>query len=356
MAVHKELSLARFTPINKPILNYVFVCLIATFLGALRGFVNLNISVFYLIKYFEYFLLFFMVTNIVRTDEQVKIFVFSILCVAFLISLYACFQHFRGVERVTAPFEGKAGEANTLAGYLILIISFTLGLLMNLRERRLKVLLFISLMVSVPAFLFTLSRSGWIAFVPAFITIIILSRRGRPALIIAAILVGLAAQQILPKFFYKRIDETFQTGKSYELMGKRVKLEDSAGARIVVFNIAVDKLKKEPVFGYGVGSSLRVLDNQYARILIEVGLLGLILFIWLMRSIFINALRNLNKLREDNFSRGLIVGFIAGLVGLLVHSVGAESFIIIRIMEPFWFMAAIVMRLPEIYGQEAVQV
>jgi len=46
--------------------------------------------------------------------------------------------------------------------------------------------------------------------------------------------------------------------------------------------------------------------------------------------------------------KGLAGGFLAGFVGLLFHAIGANTFIIVRIMEPFWFTAAMVIMLPEI--------
>ena len=48
----------------------------------------------------------------------------------------------------------------------------------------------------------------------------------------------------------------------------------------------------------------------------------------------------------DRDDRGLTVGFVAGMVGLLVHAIGSNTFIIVRIMEPFWLFAGIVMMLP----------
>jgi len=45
------------------------------------------------------------------------------------------------------------------------------------------------------------------------------------------------------------------------------------------------------------------------------------------------------------------MGFLAGFIGLLVHAVGANTFIIVRIMEPFWFILAIVIMLPELEGE-----
>jgi hypothetical protein len=39
-----------------------------------------------------------------------------------------------------------------------------------------------------------------------------------------------------------------------------------------------------------------------------------------------------------------------GHIGILTHAIGANSFIIVRIMEPYWFLAAIAMMVPKIEG------
>jgi hypothetical protein len=45
------------------------------------------------------------------------------------------------------------------------------------------------------------------------------------------------------------------------------------------------------------------------------------------------------------------MGFMAGFIGLLVHAVGANTFIIVRIMEPFWFVLAMVVMIPELESE-----
>ncbi|MBW2168261.1 MAG: hypothetical protein JRG69_03200 [Deltaproteobacteria bacterium] len=45
------------------------------------------------------------------------------------------------------------------------------------------------------------------------------------------------------------------------------------------------------------------------------------------------------------------MGFLAGFIGLLVHSIGANTFIIVRIMEPFWFVLAMVIMIPSLKGE-----
>jgi hypothetical protein len=42
------------------------------------------------------------------------------------------------------------------------------------------------------------------------------------------------------------------------------------------------------------------------------------------------------------------VGYLAGFAGLFFHAIGSNTFIIIRIAEPFWFFTAIVVKLVDI--------
>ena len=50
--------------------------------------------------------------------------------------------------------------------------------------------------------------------------------------------------------------------------------------------------------------------------------------------------------QTDPFAKGLAHGFLLALVAMLAHGIGANTFIIIRIMEPFWLCAGLVMLLP----------
>ena len=107
---------------------------------------------------------------------------------------------------------------------------------------------------------------------------------------------------------------------------------------------------KQPVLGYGI-TGYSFIDAQYPRILIETGILGLIAFLALIFSIYKHALSTYRN-TSDPFFSGVSLGYLAGFVAMLVHSIGTNIFVIVRIMEPFWFLTAIIIMIPTIEAGE----
>jgi len=88
--------------------------------------------------------------------------------------------------------------------------------------------------------------------------------------------------------------------------------------------------------------------------MIETGLLGLATFVWMIWMLYTSG-RDLLRIATDRFDRVVGIGFLAALAGMLVHGIGANTFIIVRIMEPFWLLAGLTMVLLRINEQEAAQ-
>jgi len=150
---------------------------------------------------------------------------------------------------------------------------------------------------------------------------------------------------VAPSSVTKRVLYTFEPehGQPTVRVG-RVGLDPSTSARLFSFSQAIEGWRNRPLFGYGV-TGFGFMDAQYARTLVESGVVGLAAFLWLLWSILRNSTARLGQL-DDPDDRGLTVGFVAGMVGLLVHAIGSNTFIIVRIMEPFWLFAGIIMMLP----------
>lgn len=346
VAVFKEISFLKKTPLNFPILVYVFVSVAATALALVFGKGTFARSLFYLLKYFEYFILYFLVVNNINTRQQIEIFIGLMLLTCLVVSCYALFSYFQTGVRATAPFEGAGGEANTLAGYLVLMIALLAGILLYAESPRLKMGLLAPLIMALLALVFTLSRSGWLSFIFMYVALVFVSKKHKPLLTFGFILMAALAPLLAPKAVQERVAETFQRGgRTYQVGSRSIVIDESGAARIDAWKDAFLKISRNPILGQGIPAT-SVIDNQYTRVLAETGLVGFWAFGFLLLRIYRAIREALDFSSEDNFVQGIAVGMMAGFFGLLLHCLSAASFIIIRIMEPFWFLMAIVVLLP----------
>ena len=341
-AVDKTTGLFRKTPLNQPIIAYILVCFLATLWGKFTGHVQGKAGFFFVLKYFEYMIVFFMVVNYVNTPEQAKRLLFCLFLTCFIVSIYGLIQIPSGI-RVSAPFEGESGEPNTFGGYLVFMGAVAVALINHLKDLRVRVGLVLLLVALILSLLYTQSRASYIAVIPVYLTLSILSHRR--FYLLSALIVSLALSPvILPRIAKERFTQTFTQEKAPgQIEIGRLRLDTSASARIVSYKDALSGWRKQPILGYGI-TGYRFMDAQYPRILVETGIIGMLAFLWLMHSLFrvgINTWRE----AQDDLLVGLSVGLIAGLVGLLVHAIAANTFIIVRIMEPFWFLTGIVVAL-----------
>jgi O-antigen ligase len=351
-AVKKELGLFLKTPLNKAILFYALACILATGFGVMAGRVNPKTGFFFVLKYIEYFIVFFMIVNHVRNTEQVRRFVFCLLLTCFITSIIGILQ-IPGGERVSAPFEGESGEPNTFGGYLLFMGAIAAGMLSQAENTQTKQILILLLAVIIPPFLFTLSRSSYLAFVPTLLLFGYLMEK--KVIVVGLMLIALALSPLfLPLEVKERILFTFtQQEHRTQIKVGNVRLDTSTSARVTSWKEAIADWTKHPVLGYGV-TGYHFVDAQFPRILVETGILGLMAFIYLLYSIGKLALDHLKKMKTPYF-KGIIIGFLAGYAGLLFHSIGANTFIIVRIMEPFWFFTGIIAVIPMLENEMEFQ-
>ena len=345
-AVRKELGLFTKTSLNGPIAYYFFVCLISTLFGYMMGTVKGITGFFFVLKYFEYFIIYFIAVNHLKEKKQIERFLFTILTVCFIVCIIAIYQIPAG-GRVSAPFEGDVGEPNTFGGYLVLMLSIVLGLLLTYGSKKQKFFLgTLSFLIAI-SLAATLSRASWVSLIPMVMTLLYFSKRKWP-IILTLIIIVFISPFILPNSVKERVSFTFtQPKEKGQVTIGRTTLDTSTSARFQSWKDALEKdFYKQPILGYGI-TGYRFLDAQYPRVLAETGLLGLITFFILLFSIYMNALHTYRGTADPLFS-GLSLGYLAGFVAMLTHGIGANSFIIVRIMEPFWFLTAMIIMIPTI--------
>ena len=351
-AIFKELGLIRKTPLNLAIFAYIISLIIATLLGIFLGNVRPVRGFFYTLKYTEYFVVYFIAVNYIHEESQLR----RLLATAFAtcaISVVIGIMQIPSGERVAAPFEGSYGEPNTFGGYLLFMLALILGQALSARTVAAGMGWWMFAGVAVLPLLYTLSRTSWLAAIPMLLTLTLLSPRR------LMLMVGLATLMILgplafPKAVLDRYDYTFRAKVDrgeYSIGGAR--LDTSTSARLDSWKRGLQGWQERPLLGFGV-TGFAFMDAQFVRVLVETGLIGLTAFLWLLWRV-LRAARDVHRNVAGTKFEGLSMGYIAGLAAIVTHSIGANTFIIVRIMEPFWFMTGIITLLPTLVAKQEAQ-
>lgn len=346
----------RTCPINAGIVAYYTICIISTLL-ALRA--NLpawdkKTAFFVMMKMMEFYMVFFLIGTAMRDLRDVRRQLTLFFIVVMAVCAY-CTLSIGTVDRIGTPFEAQGAEPNTLGGYLMLSMCISVGLFTQARTQKHRMMFALLTIGAFIPFLFTLSRASYLALMVAVLAIGIIGRR--VYVVAAVILILLLSPVLMPKDVIDRVNYTFQRGSGEQIVvaGKDtgIQVDKSTYERVYVWRKVRFLLQVAPWFGGGVAWET-VLDSQYARVIMETGLFGLAAFLFMQWRIF-RTTREAFRWSRDWLGRGLALGVTAATVGLFVHSFGTISFLIGRIMEPFWFLVALTVVTRAVAIQEYAQ-
>src|SRR5919108_853584 len=210
-AVNKELNLIARTPLNWAILSYVAANLVATMLGSMTGTIGSWSGYFYVLKYVEYFVIYYMAVNNLRDREHAWRLVGAAFITAAIVSVIGLAQVPSG-ERVSAPFEGEIGEPNTFGGYLLFMMAIAAGVALETPRFRLRAVCVGLIGLMALPFAFTLSRASYLGVVPAFLVLAWRSRRRKlmVGLVLLLVVCSPLLVAVLPTPVAQRIMYTFE--------------------------------------------------------------------------------------------------------------------------------------------------
>lgn len=316
------------TSLKAPILAFLGAGIVASLAGLALYDLPLLRGVFYLGKTFEYFLIFLLLINVVKTIEEANAYVMLILLTGLVVSI----EGILGPKQELTGFadrriHGPAGETgNIMGGYLMQIIALSLGLLLNTTSGLKRLFSLACLGLGFTAFMMTLSRTSYVALAVGLIAYGILKRR----VVLVGVLVSFVAlSTVAPESVLGR----WGTLSSMFLEGQP---PPSWQARVLSWQDLSNAALTSPLFGRGVGYyDLGYSDNEYMRVLSEEGILGLAAFLWLLIAIGRLAIPTADRYARDPELTGYAHGFLIVYIGMLVHSMGATSFTTIRTMEGF---------------------
>ncbi|MCZ6602682.1 MAG: hypothetical protein O6952_06735 [Planctomycetota bacterium] len=316
------------TDLKVPILCLIGLSAISTLLNVAWWDLPLLKSILFFGKTVEYYLIFLVVMNVVKTREQVVAYAVLLIAVSLAGGLFGLHQYLtEGLGIAGAKVTGPVGEtANIFGGYLAFHMLLAAGMAISIPGIWARIILGAYLFVNMFPLLYTFSRTTFASFVGGLLALGML-RRGRALFGVVLFLV------LLPFLFPEQVSQRFGTILSIFSDNP----PPSWSARLGAWQKFGGAVRESPLIGRGVASiPAGFIDNEYIKQAHELGLAGLIVLFWLLFRIFRTALYTIDRV-DDRRLLGFCTGFAAGFAAILIHNLGATSLTSIRIAEPFFF-------------------
>ena len=340
------------TKISAIILFFAFIYSISTFLF-LSPF-RWKAQLLFLAKFIQYWLYFIMSYSLLKSEKEIK----NVIIAYFLGVSIALIYWLNGIilegkigNAVRFPFHKKFGGRENVGIFALGIM--TIAFPFMLKSKGIKKLLFPIVFASATLVYFrTLSRASYLAGVAWLIFQIFFMRR-KDVFIISLILAA-AFPFIVPDYVIERMKYTFQGSGGGEIIGD-IYVESSVFVRLDRWEwFITDQLPKSPIFGFGM-LGVGLMDNQFFRVWGEAGTLGLIVFTYLMYTIWKFLKMNVKLKYEDKNIDALSLGITGWFVGILVHTLGANTFVILQTAEMFWLLLGTVASAERLQKYKTIQ-
>ncbi len=359
------------SPLGKPIFLYLFLALVSTTISFLLGWIEPARAFFFLTKEVEYFLMFFATLNFIKDYKDIRIAIFGFLAGGLANGLYVLYQFLTGniggmadsaniYRYYGVAMLGESGPAVT-GSYFTLLFLLSLTLFIFMRAGAIRSLSVMCIGLSIFGIAGSMSRTSvWAAVIvlPLYFYLAVFLQRkrlfGKFKILMILVLLLLAV------FSFSRV-----------IFGYMADAPDSFATRIIdvdnveeqyytgrVEDVYMDYLKvvpKNPILGLGKSitgqQNIPGVDvdyfygeahNQYLRILVEMGIVGLLAFIYLLSSIIKFSY---NVFKDNNSYLNQAIGLVSLIytVFLLVASLGQDVFIMARTIELYWIVIGLLM-------------
>lgn len=323
----KEKKEFSYTGLTGPIVSYLAVSIISYLLNIGTGNLRNITTGFYEIgKLIQYFTIFVVFANSFEEIKEIKQCIL-VLIISFLIAGI----HGILIRQNTPYIYGPPGEGpNVQGGYYSLSLCIIIGLLTTITDPILWLLLLgIAGSIFYPL-VYTLSRTSYISFVVGVTTIGILKAK---KILLWLILFFAIAVSLKDTLFFERASSILYIFSD--------KPPSSWEARVSGWQIYSRYFFNAPLLGNGAGFTTRTIDNEYIKVLVDKGLLGIFVFLWMLIKFLMIPIKSLKSVKEDNILYGYTIGFLAATFSIMVHSIGAVSFTVIRIAELYFMLLGI---------------
>lgn len=357
---------AGFTPIHLLVLLYWGIAVVATAASPVRA-----AALEGLIKFTLYLLLFVLLARVLRSPRIRSMVITTYLLSALLVSVVGLRQWFFGADALATWVDPEStlagttrvysflGNPNLLAGYLLPAVGFSAAAFFAWKRWLPKALAGIMWVINSACLVLTFSRGGWIGFVVACFCLLMLLvhwfsiylpqfwRRWALPLVLGAsaafVLVAVATVDPLRE----RVLSIF-SGRE----------DSSNNFRINVWMAVIEMIKDRPFLGIGPGNDAfnRIYPQYQAtgytalsaysiflEVAVEVGVVGLGCFLWLLLVSFNRCWVELQRLRKTGSREGFwLMATGATMLGMLAHGAVDTVWYRPQVSTLWWLMIALI--------------
>jgi len=331
--------------INLPISLFILVLTVSLLIS---NYFYPSLSDYFL--FLAYFILYFLVVNNVKSENEFDSFLKIFFITSFIVSMYTILHYYGLISYLKefGPVVSPIGQKNWTSNYIALIffIIFSFFLLEPIKKN--KILYYLLLTINYTALMICQSRGIWISIGVVLIISLCLiikfnfskifkeNKKWLIFLLITFLIITVTYSTDNP-LNKSAISVTERAISTFDLQGS------SLNARLLMGRNAFEMIKDKPLFGSGIGTfKLNYLDyqanfirdipfyekyhlnakeahNEYLQIGAELGLIGLGIFLSIFFIFFLMVIKYFNQEKSDR-KKIIIFGLSLGVICFLIHS------------------------------------
>lgn len=345
----KSTSYFIHTPLDLPLIGFYFTALIATGFGIYSSRISFNQSLGEL-RVVNFYLVFFIVTNLVRSEKQLRRLYSGLILLAIFVALAMVAQYALGnaIQILPGRVETLSTAGTTSYGItrvlppgqslvLIVFVCLIAQILFDKKSSRFMINL-IQLGIVGLAVLLTFNRSFWVAIILAALLVgLLVSIREKVKFVNivfwTALIGGLFLTPILT--INGDVGEKLLNGitvRMSTMFNPNTTQEESLLYRYIENEYAYAQIASNPLIGLGLGASYRPFDsrirssgtyyihNGHFWVMLKTGLIGYSFFMWTLLLFIKRSIQNWKRI-PDISQKGFVLSFGVTIFGMLFISI-----------------------------------
>lgn len=260
-------------------------------------------------------------------------------------SMSRSWASFNESKRDSGPL---AYGSNETAAFLAQFAMFFWGFLQFVKRKKYKLFAYGIVAVTLFATMYTFSRGAYLAILVSVFVLGLL--KDRKLLVVLGIFL-LTWQTIVPIPVRERVNMTVNANGE---------LESSANERVELWKNAEESILNSPIIGSGFGTfqygqhvdDLRDTHNWYVKVMVETGVIGLIMAVYLLQQLLSLSYR-LFKRAKDPLYRGLGLGLFIAMCSCMTANCFGDRWTLLEITGMLWVLVGAAVRAMQLVTEEA---